>query len=80
MIQTNIEQLKKQYKNEWLLVKIIKEDKLNRPLEGKLITHSKNREDIYDALLETKAKEHVASFYTGKIPQKGYAVAFYIYE
>ncbi|MBI4653290.1 hypothetical protein HY750_03495 [Candidatus Kuenenbacteria bacterium] len=76
MKKTEIEQLKKKYKNQWLLVKVLEEDELNRPIEGILLSNSKNREDVYNALLKVKPKEHVATFYTGKISKKGYAVAF----
>ncbi|MBI2135558.1 hypothetical protein HYU06_00630 [Candidatus Woesearchaeota archaeon] len=70
-----IEELKKQYKDEWVLVEIIEEDKLNRPQEVKLIAHSKNRDDTYDAMVKNK-KKYTYHFYTGEIPEKGYAVAF----
>ena len=76
MKKARIEQFKKKYKNQWLLVKVLEEDELNRPTEGLLLSRSKNREDIYNALVKVKAKEHVATFYTGRIPKKGYAVAF----
>ena len=70
-----IEELKKQYKDEWVLLEVIKVDELGQPIEVNLISHSKNRDDIYEALKKTKVKD-VATFYTGEIPKKGYAVAF----
>ena len=73
----NIEELKKQYKNEWVLVEVLKEDQSGRPLNIKLIAHSKNRDDTYGAMKKTKAK-YTYHFYTGEIPSKGYAVAFYV--
>jgi len=39
----NIEKLKKKYKDEWLLIKITKTDKRDRPIEGEVLLHSKNR-------------------------------------
>lgn len=73
-----IEDLKKQYKDEWVLVEVLEEDELNMPTNVRLIAHSKNRDDTYKAMKESKAK-HLAHFYTGEIPKKGYAVAFYGY-
>lgn len=70
-----INQLKKKYKNEWILVEVLKEDELNNPIEIKIVSHSKDRDKIYDFLLKVKPGKHVATLYTGEIPRKGYAVA-----
>ncbi len=70
-----IEKIKKKYKNEWVLLEVLEENELNQPTNGKIIAHSKNRDDIYDALKGTKGK-HTYQFWTGEIPEKGYAVAF----
>lgn len=72
----SIEEIKNMFKDEWVLVEILNEDKLGRPTEVRLIAHSKNRDDIYDKLKETKGL-YTFQFYTGEIPEKGYAVAFY---
>ena len=71
----NIEEIKQKDKDEWLLIEVTKSDELGQPLEGNLIAHSKNRDDTYEAMTKTKAK-HLYHTYTGKIPTKGYAVAF----
>lgn len=70
-----IEEVKKKFKNEWVLVEVLGEDELKQPKKVRLIAHSKNRDNIYDALRRTKAR-YISTFYTGKIPKKGYAVAF----
>jgi hypothetical protein len=70
-----IEEIKKRYKDEWVLVEVLAEDELREPVEVKLIAHSKARDEIYEALKETKTK-YTYQFYTGEIPKKGYAVAF----
>lgn len=69
-----IEEIKERYKDEWVLLEVLKEDELNRPTDVRLIAHSKNRDDTYEAMSKTNAK-HIAHFYTGKLPQE-YAVAF----
>ena len=71
-----IEEIKRRYKDEWVLVELMKEDELDQPIDVELIAHSKSRDEIYDALMETKTKS-TYQFYTGEIPKKGYAVAFY---
>lgn len=70
-----IEGIKRKFKNEWVLVEILEEDKKGEPTEVKLITHSKNRNDTYKAMGKTAGK-YVYHFWTGEIPAKGYAVAF----
>jgi len=70
-----IEKIKRKFKKEWVLVEVLEENELDQPTKGRIIAHSKNRDDIYDALKETKGK-HTYQFWTGKIPEKGYAVAF----
>ena len=71
-----VEEIKKRYRDEWVLVEVIEEDELGQPIDVELIAHSKSRDEIYDALVETKTR-YTYQFYTGEIPKKGYAVAFY---
>ena len=70
-----IEEIKEKFKNEWVLVEVLEKDELGHTKSGKVIVHSKNRDDTYAALKKTKGK-HTFHFYTGEIPKKGYAVAF----
>jgi len=69
-----IEDLVKEYKDEWLLIKVIEIDELDRTIKGELILHSKNRDEIYEE--QKKMKNDLYITYAGEIPQKGYAVAF----
>jgi hypothetical protein len=70
----NIEELKKRYKDEWLLVKITITDEQDRPIEGEVLLHSKNRDEIYEA--QKHLKEYLYITYSGEMPKKGFAVAF----
>lgn len=70
-----IKELKKQYKNEWVLVEVLEVDESGKPIEVNIIAHSKDRDETYAAMKKTKIKD-IAHFYTGEIPKKGYAVAF----
>lgn len=70
-----VKEVEKKYKNEWVLAEILKEDDSGKPVEVKVLTHSKNRDDTYATIREVKGK-YTYHFYTGKIPRKGYAVAF----
>jgi len=71
-----MKEVEKEYKDEWVLAEVLKEDEAGEPTELKVITHSKNRDDTYDAMEKVKGK-YSYHFYTGKIPDKGYAVVFY---
>jgi len=70
-----IKELKKEYKDEWLLIKVEKTNELNEPVEGELIAHSKRRDEIYDKMKTVEG--HTYTVYAGEIPKKGFAVAFY---
>jgi hypothetical protein len=71
----NIEELKKRYKDEWLLVKITMTDEQDRLIEGEVLLHSKNRDEIYEA--QKNLKEYLYITYSGEMPKKGFAVAFH---
>ena len=73
-----IEDVRKKYPDQWVLVEVTKIDRRGNIIEGTVIANSKNRDDTYRKMKETKAKD-IAHFYTGEIPQKGYAVA-YVYR
>jgi len=70
-----VDEIKERFKDEWVLVEVLEKNELNQPTKGRVIAHSRNRDDIYDALKGTKGK-HTYQFWTGEIPDKGYAVAF----
>lgn len=71
-----LKEIEEKYKDEWVLTEVLKEDKAGEPIELKVIAHSQNRDDTYEAMKKVKGK-YSYHFYTGKIPQKGYAVTFY---
>ena len=69
-----INEIKKKYKDEWVVAEILEEDELGTPIQVKVLAHSKSRDDTYEALRKAKDK-YTYHFYTGEIPKKGYAVA-----
>lgn len=71
-----IETIKKKFKDEWVVAEILKEDEKGNPIDAKVLAHSKSRDETFEALKKTKDK-YTYHFYTGNIPKKGYAVAFY---
>ena len=71
-----VKEIEKKYRDEWVLAEVLNENELGEPIEVRVIAHSKNRDDTYAAMRKAKGK-YTYHFYTGKIPKKGYAVAFY---
>ena len=70
-----IEKLKKKYKGEWLAIEVTKEEG-GEAIEGKLILHSKIREEIWKNISLSKEKEIYVTF-AGPPLEEGYAAAFY---
>jgi hypothetical protein len=66
-VQT-IAKLKRRYPKEWLLLGSVVADKLTRPVKGKLLAHSKNRDDIYERLPRRRGGNFCIT-YTGEIPK-----------
>ena len=73
-----IEQIKKQHKNQWILIEVSKEDAVSQPLEGEILKYGSSRDAIYDALLKTPEGSRVAVLFTGKPLKEGYAAAFFV--
>ena len=76
----NIEQIKQQYKDQWVLLEVLEEDVALQLTEGNVLKHSEIRDEVYDALLKTPKGSRVAVVFTGKPLQEGYAAAFLIFR
>ena len=63
-----ISKIKRRYPKEWLLLTNVVADQLTRPMKGRLVAHSKDRDDIYDRLTRIRARSACVE-YTGKIPK-----------
>ena len=70
-----IQTLMRKFKNEWVLAEVLKEDKRVGVVEAEPIAHSKNQDDVYDALSKIEKGKHVLFVYTGKLP-KGMVYSF----
>jgi hypothetical protein len=70
-----IEVIKKRFKNEWLLIRVTRFDRARTlPLAGYLLTHSKDLDEVYEALPKYKSLTLVTHS-DNRLP-KGYAAAF----
>jgi len=50
----SIEEIKKRYPEQWLLIVDYESDELTRPVRGVLTEHSRHRSDIYEKLSQYK--------------------------
>jgi hypothetical protein len=71
----SIKDLVRKYQDEWLLIRVRGIDEVDRPTTGELVFHSKNRDEVYEKQRKMKGDLYIT--YSGKIPRKGYAVAFH---
>ncbi len=63
-----VEEMKQKYLDEWLLI-IDCELSPNTELEaGKVVAHSRCRDDIHKALLKKNYEGKIAIYYAGEIP------------
>lgn len=63
-----ISKLKRRYPKEWLLLTNVTTDELTHPIKGKLVAHSKNRDEIYERLSKMRGRSFCIE-YTGEIPK-----------
>lgn len=73
-----IADLKKKYKNKWVLAEITRESETHQVIEMKPLIISDNRDKVYKSLAKLKKGAHVATLYTGEIPPKGMSFTFHV--
>lgn len=62
-----LSEIEEQFDNEWILVEDPELDRDNAVVKGKVLFHSKSRDDVYNKALELRPK-HSTFLYTGPIP------------
>ncbi len=72
----DLDQIRQIFKQEWVLAEVLELDAEGTPKRVRVLKHSKNRDEIYQALSSVESGKHVCILYTGEIPQKDYAVAY----
>ena len=60
--------IKNKFKNQWVLIEVENVDESFNVLEGKVLAHSKDKDEIYQKLLKIKPKEFSIEF-TGEVPE-----------
>ena len=68
MVDNNeIEEIKKKYPNEWLLIIDYEVDEFMNVKKGKLVFHSKSRDEVHKKLSQYTGKRCIQ--YSGKLPK-----------
>ena len=66
--QMTVEEIREQFDSEWILVEEPQTNDALEVLGGKVICHSKDRDEVYREMVARKPKRS-AILYTGEIPQ-----------
>lgn len=62
-----IAEVKKKFKNKWVLAEVLKENELNQPVDVKPIMINTDRNELYDRIAKVPKGKTVATIFTGKI-------------
>lgn len=62
------EEILKKHRNEWVLIECKQVDENFEVIEGEILYHSKDKDDVYKKLLELRPKDYAIE-YTGKVPE-----------
>jgi len=60
--------IKKNFRKQWVLIEVKNVDETFHVLEGEVLAHSKDKDEIYQKLLKIRPKEFSIE-YTGEIPE-----------
>jgi hypothetical protein len=66
--QMKWENIKKTFKDQWVLIEVEKVDESFNVVEGEVLAHSKDKNEVYQKLLRIRPKEFSIE-YTGDIPE-----------
>ena len=69
MESNNLMAIREKFKNEWLLIEVTRTDELDQPLEGRLLSHSPDRDKIWRSFQESKGDLMVE--FSGPVVPKG---------
>jgi len=73
----SIEEIEQRHPDEWILVEVTKADKVRGPLFGRVLAHSRRRQDLVEinrAFCEQNPRRMSYVFFAGPIAPEGYTV------
>ena len=66
-----VAEMESRFPSEWILIGDPQTDEHLRVLGGKVLCHSKDRDEVYRKAIDLPAPKHFATLYTGPIPDPG---------
>jgi len=70
----NIAEEREKYRDEWLLFEVVELDERQWPVRGRLLCHSKSRDEIHGVAMQHRDRE-LQTLYTGDlVPDDAYVV------
>ena len=67
--EMTIEQIESRFESEWVLIEDPQTDEMLKVLGGKVLFHSKDRDEVYHKAVALRPKRS-AVVYTGQIPEE----------
>jgi len=64
-----MEEIRKRYRGKWVLIEYSELDDELNVIEGTVVAHSKDREEVYKAQMRMKGKK-LAIEYLGELPEE----------
>lgn len=58
----------KQYEDEWLLIEVIEADEFDVPTKGRLLCHSKSRDEIHRVAMNFEGKDAMITYSGDPVP------------
>jgi len=71
-----IEEIHRRFPDQWVALDQPRTTEAQEVLEGKVIAHSQDREEVHQAIMQLPVPRRFAVFYTGVWPGEDEAVAF----
>jgi len=64
----DIKEESKKHEDEWVLFEVVETDEMNRPVKGRLLCHSKSRDEIHDVAMRHRGSDLKISFTGDPVP------------
>jgi hypothetical protein len=78
-----IEQIRQRYEGEWLLIKVTKHDRSGFPVEGILLLHTPDKEEIHEAILNLREQGETGElmfWFEGPLVPEGWEVVLSVLD
>ncbi len=77
-----IEEIRKRFKDEWLLIKVTKHDKNGLPVEGILLFHSPDKKALHETIINLRQqgeRGELMSWFEGPLVPEGGEVVLSVF-